>query len=92
MQEVARIGGKVILVDPTGEFHTYDDGVEHIFLGGEKRSAEDTQTVSFPYWNLTELDLFARFSARVVRRKLQSSEKRSKSLKCPMFRMGREIR
>jgi uncharacterized protein len=61
VQEVARIGGKVILVDPTGEFHTYDDGVEHIFLGGEKRSAEDTQTVSFPYWNLTELDLFAIF-------------------------------
>lgn len=61
VQEIARIGGKVILVDPTGEFHTYDDGVEHIFLGSEKRSAEDTQTVSFPYWNLTELDLFAIF-------------------------------
>ncbi|TXT37802.1 MAG: hypothetical protein FD135_3366 [Comamonadaceae bacterium] len=61
VQEIARIGGKVILVDPTGEFHTYDDGVEHIFLGGEKRSEDDTQTVSFPYWNLTELDLFAIF-------------------------------
>jgi uncharacterized protein len=62
VQEIARIGGKVILVDPTGEFYTFnDDGVEHIFLGGEKKSEADTQTVSFPYWNLTELDLFAIF-------------------------------
>ena len=61
-QEIARIGGKTILVDPTGEFHTFDnEKVEHVFLGGEKRSEEDTQTVSFPYWNLTELDLFAIF-------------------------------
>ena len=61
-QEIARIGGKTILVDPTGEFHTFDnEKVEHVFLGGEKRSDEDTQTVSFPYWNLTELDLFAIF-------------------------------
>ena len=62
-QEIARIGGKTILVDPTGEFHTFDsDKVEHIFLGGQKKSDEDQRVyVGFPYWQLTELDLFAIF-------------------------------
>jgi uncharacterized protein len=61
-QEVARIGGKVILVDPGGEFHTFNEGVEHVFLGGEKKCEQDTRTyVGFPYWELTELDLFAIF-------------------------------
>lgn len=61
-QEIARIGGKVILVDPTGEFHTFNDGVVHIYLGGEKENDQDPkQYVSFPYWQLTELDLFAIF-------------------------------
>jgi uncharacterized protein len=62
IQEIARIGGKAILVDPSGEFHTFNEGVEHVFLGGEKKNAEDTKTyVGFPYWHLTELDLFAIF-------------------------------
>jgi hypothetical protein len=61
-QEIARIGGKVILVDPTGEFHTFSDGVMSVYLGSEKKDEEDTNTyVGFPYWMLTELDLFAIF-------------------------------
>ena len=62
VQEIARIGGKVILIDPSGEFHTFNEGVEHVFLGGEKKNEQDTKTyVGFPYWELTELDLFAIF-------------------------------
>lgn len=36
--------------------------MEHIFLGGQKRGKEDQRVyVGFPYWQLTELDLFAIF-------------------------------
>lgn len=62
IQEVARIGGRVILVDPTGEFHTFNDGVDSIYLGGSKSNDDDQRTfVGFPYWKLTEADLFAIF-------------------------------
>ena len=62
VQEIARIGGRVILVDPTGEFHTFQDRVDDIYLGGDKSSNEDQRTfVGFPYWELTEADLFAIF-------------------------------
>lgn len=61
-QEIARIGGKVILIDPTDEFHTFVDNVSHIYLGGQKQNEQDSNVyVSFPYWELTELDLFALF-------------------------------
>ncbi|WP_299998186.1 ATP-binding protein [uncultured Cedecea sp.] len=62
IQEAARIGGKIILVDPTGEFHTYTKGVRSVYLGGQARDAEDKRVfVAFPYWDLTERDLFAIF-------------------------------
>ncbi|MCO4880122.1 ATP-binding protein [Paraburkholderia caribensis] len=62
VQEAARIGGKIILIDPTGEFHTFTEGVQAIHLGGERESKDDPrQFVAFPYWQLTEPDLFAIF-------------------------------
>lgn len=62
VQEIARIGGKVILIDPTGEFHTFKENVREIYLGGQKTDEQDTRTyVGFPYWQLTELDLFSIF-------------------------------
>ncbi|MFT0172903.1 ATP-binding protein [Paraburkholderia mimosarum] len=62
VQEAARIGGKIILIDPTGEFHTFAEGVQAIHLGGERESKDDSrQFVAFPYWQLTEPDLFAIF-------------------------------
>ncbi|MDB5874635.1 MAG: hypothetical protein JWQ07_4077 [Ramlibacter sp.] len=62
VQEAARIGGKVILVDPTGEFHTFTTGVQSFHLGGQPRDDKDERTyVAFPYWQLTESDLFAIF-------------------------------
>lgn len=62
VQETARIGGKVILVDPTGEFHTFTKGVHSVYLGGQCEGESDQREfVAFPYWQLTELDLFAIF-------------------------------
>lgn len=62
IQEIARCNGKAILIDPTGEFYTFKDGVYEVSLGGQKNDDQDTRTfVSFPYWDLTELDLFAIF-------------------------------
>lgn len=62
VQEAARLGGKIILVDPSGEFHTFTKGVKSVFLGGQPKSPEDKRSfVSFPYWDLTETDLFAIF-------------------------------
>lgn len=62
VQEAARIGGKIILIDPTGEFHTFTDRVQAIYLGGERNGDDDPrQFVAFPYWQLTEPDLFAIF-------------------------------
>lgn len=62
IQEAARIGGKIILVDPTGEFHTFKESVQTVYLGGQADSPEDSRAfVAFPYWDLTERDLFAIF-------------------------------
>ncbi|WP_423198690.1 MULTISPECIES: ATP-binding protein [unclassified Cupriavidus] len=62
VQEAARIGGKIILIDPTGEFHTFTERVQAVYLGGERTDADDLrQFVAFPYWQLTEPDLFAIF-------------------------------
>ncbi len=60
--EVARHRGKVILFDPSGEFHTLNERVQHVYLGGERTGDEDQREfVSFPYRHLSESDLFAMF-------------------------------
>jgi DNA helicase HerA-like ATPase len=51
--------GKVILLDPTGEFHTLRDAT-HISLGGRDRPDACTSAV-FPYRELLEADLLALF-------------------------------
>jgi DNA helicase HerA-like ATPase len=60
VEEVARLRGKAILFDATGEFHTQDaPGVTHVYLGGRRTAAADPRRfLSFPYWQLTESDLF----------------------------------
>lgn len=60
VEEIVRLGGKAILFDATGEFQTQDaPGVTHVYLGGRKTSQEDSRRfLSFPYWQLTESDLF----------------------------------
>lgn len=60
--EVARHHGKAILFDPSGEFHTLNQRVRHVYLGGERNGNEDPREfVTFPYRHLTEGDLFAMF-------------------------------
>lgn len=62
IQEAARNGGKILLVDPSGEFHTFTEGVRSVHLGGVSKGPEDLRKfVAFPYWDLNETDLFAIF-------------------------------
>lgn len=62
VEEVARLGGKAILLDATGEFETQDGDVEHVHLGGQPNDQNDRRRfLSFPYWYLTESDLFVLF-------------------------------
>lgn len=62
VEEVSRLGGKAILLDATGEFHTQAGPVEHVYLGGEKEGKKDARRfLCFPYWDLNESDLFALF-------------------------------
>lgn len=59
-EEITRLGGKAILFDATGEFHTQTGvGITHAYLGGRKDGQNDPRRfLSFPYWDLTESDLF----------------------------------
>lgn len=59
-EEIARLGGKAILFDATGEFHTQTGpGIRHTYLGGRRVDQNDQRVfLSFPYWDLTESDLF----------------------------------
>ncbi len=60
VEEISRLGGKAILFDATGEFQTQvGPGITHAHLGGRKVNANDPRRfLSFPYWELTESDLF----------------------------------
>jgi hypothetical protein len=60
VEQAADRGGKVILLDPTSEYHTLKGRVRHVHLGGTRDSDSDPREfVSFPYFHLTEMDLFA---------------------------------
>lgn len=62
VEEIARLGGKAILFDATGEFSAQANSVRHVYLGGVPSSQEDTRRyVSFPFNHLTESDLFVLF-------------------------------
>lgn len=60
VEEIVRLGGKAILFDATGEFQTQvDPQITHVHLGGRKVDQNDPRRfLSFPYWELTESDLF----------------------------------
>jgi uncharacterized protein len=61
-EEIARLHGKAILFDATGEYKGLEDRVRHVYLGGNKQNAQDQREfVSFPYKELSELDLFVLF-------------------------------
>lgn len=60
VEEIVRLGGKALLFDATGEFQTQvDPRITHVHLGGRKVDPNDQRRfLSFPYWELTESDLF----------------------------------
>jgi hypothetical protein len=55
VEEVARIGGKMILVDATGEFHTLGDAATHVSIGPDSGSGAK----ALPHTDLDEADLNA---------------------------------
>ena len=60
VEQIAARQGKVILLDPTGEYHSLSDGVSHVHLGGQRTGEDDRRRfVSFPYRHLSEIDMFA---------------------------------
>jgi len=62
IEQAARLpNSKVILLDATGEFHTLSAGVHHLHLGEGAPAPTGSSPVDFPYWELTEADLFALF-------------------------------
>ncbi len=62
VEEVRRLGGKTILLDATGEFHTQDSAVRHVHLGGQPEDQFDEREFAcFPYNHLSDNDLFALF-------------------------------
>jgi len=58
LQSIDEIQGKVILLDPTGEFEKLGDNALHYCIGAQIPNCEE---VAFPYTNLFERDLFAIF-------------------------------
>ncbi len=59
VEEIARLGGKALLIDPTGEYGSLE-GAMHVHLGGRRDGDGDARKfVSFPHRHLSELDLFA---------------------------------
>ncbi|NPC57825.1 ATP-binding protein [Caenimonas soli] len=62
MEEIIRLEGKAILLDATGEFHSQTGPVKHVHLGGKATGPDDVREfISFPYYYLTETDLFVLF-------------------------------
>jgi hypothetical protein len=61
MDETANAGGKILLIDATGEFHTLSRAVKHCHIGHTVDEPPGTVELVFPYRQLTEEDLFALF-------------------------------
>jgi len=51
---------KLVLLDPTGEYHRLDSRVRHVSIGGPDRPASAVEAI-FPYRELVEDDLIALF-------------------------------
>lgn len=65
VQEISRNGGKVLLIDATGEYHTLRHRTRHYFLGPGPDKPEGNfglQPLNLPYWEMEDADLFALFT------------------------------
>jgi DNA helicase HerA-like ATPase len=56
MEEVATNGGKLILIDATGEFHTLGDLARHLSLGLQTDAPTGATKVSLPHYEFGEAD------------------------------------
>ncbi|HEX4731209.1 MAG TPA: ATP-binding protein [Solirubrobacterales bacterium] len=63
-ERVSQFQAKVILLDPTGEYHALSDRVTHVSIGGVDKP-NDCSEVTFPHTYLEEQDLFALFQPSV---------------------------
>lgn len=63
IEEIARLKGKAILFDATGEFRALEQGIRHVYLGGQPlKESDKREFVSFPFYQLAESDIFALFN------------------------------
>ena len=59
MEECARLRGKAVLIDPSGEYRALTGPVRHLHFGDTPSQREESTEVSLPYYQLTEADLVA---------------------------------
>ncbi len=60
IERLSKFDAKVILLDPTGEYHALTDKVAHVSIGGKDQPSACSDN-AFPYTDLEERDLFALF-------------------------------
>lgn len=61
VEECARLDGKAILLDPSGEYHSLDEKIEHAHLGGAKDRCTRSEERVVPYHSFSEQDFVALF-------------------------------
>lgn len=64
VEESARFHSKIVLFDPSGEYHTLARATRHVYVGEDPNPLPGSLEVSVPYYELTEGDLFAIFKPR----------------------------
>lgn len=60
-EECARLGGKAILLDPSGEYHSLADTAQHVHFGVSKDRWPKSTECALPYGALSEGDFIALF-------------------------------
>lgn len=61
VEECNRLGGKAVLIDPSGEYHTLAKDVEHAHLGSSKDRYADSKECVLPHDSFSESDFIAMF-------------------------------
>lgn len=64
LEECSRYNSKAILLDATGEYHTLQDGVRHVYIGEDPSNPSYADAVTLPYYHLNQSDLFGIFQPR----------------------------
>jgi hypothetical protein len=59
VEQIGLVGGKVVLLDPSGEFSSLHRDAFHIHLGNPTRDSDNFNLTSLPYFQLLESDLIS---------------------------------